>query len=92
MKCLHQPLENIENGYPVIHTVEEEAGEREEEEEEEEEVMVSGEMDMLTYGYGTVASFECNEGYGLIAVNRSTTRTCQLSGTWSGAQPLCASE
>lgn len=38
--------------------------------------------------YGATAQFSCNAGYSL---SSTTNRTCQASGTWSGASPTCVS-
>ena len=36
---------------------------------------------------GSTATFACDAGYDLVG---STTRTCELGGTWSGSSPSCS--
>jgi hypothetical protein len=36
---------------------------------------------------GSQATYSCNDGYRLVG---SSTRTCEIDGTWSGESPLCS--
>ena len=46
----------------------------------------NGVVDQPSNSVGTVAIYDCNEGYLLVG---SDTRTCQESGEWSGEEPGC---
>ena len=37
--------------------------------------------------YNSAATYSCNAGYDLIGTN---TRTCSVSGDWSGSPPTCS--
>ena len=76
MQCRHEPLYRIEHGYPILPAATT---------EDEETGAIENEM----YGYGTIVSFQCNDGYRLV---NGSTRMCQLNGTWSESQPHCASK
>ena len=38
--------------------------------------------------FGQTATYSCNAGYRLVGDN---TRTCQVTGVWSGSAPTCHS-
>ena len=43
-------------------------------------------MSYTSTRYNSVAYYSCTTGYRLVG---SITRTCQISGLWSGSQPSC---
>ncbi|XP_033732290.1 sushi, von Willebrand factor type A, EGF and pentraxin domain-containing protein 1-like [Pecten maximus] len=48
----------------------------------------NGHVSGSVYTYAASVGYSCDTHYTL--VDGSSTRTCQLSGTWSGTQPRCA--
>jgi hypothetical protein len=46
----------------------------------------NGSVDAPSTGFSATATYACNVGYLLVG---DTTRTCQMSGAWSGAAPTC---
>lgn len=46
----------------------------------------NGSVDAPSTGFSATATYACNTGYLLVG---DTTRTCQMSGAWSGAAPTC---
>ncbi|XP_060077165.1 neurogenic locus Notch protein-like [Ylistrum balloti] len=48
----------------------------------------NGQVTGSVYTYGASVGYSCNTHYTL--VDGGQTRTCQLSGTWSGTNPRCA--
>ena len=57
------------------------------------EISVTSGANSLRYGLGSVATYSCDPGYGLVG---QTTRTCEdinggtvTTGTWSGTAPHC---
>ena len=50
---------------------------------------VNGAVQMDDPMYSSMASYSCDQGFGL---QGDATRTCQADGTWSGATPRCRSE
>ncbi len=46
----------------------------------------NGSIDLPSTGFSAVATYTCDEGHLLAG---DTTRTCQMSGMWDGAEPTC---
>lgn len=46
----------------------------------------NGRVDAPSTGFSATATYACNTGYLLVG---DATRTCQMSGAWSGAAPTC---
>ena len=49
----------------------------------------NGQVILTTTTVGSIAIYDCNEGFGLLG---TSTRTCQPNGNWSDEAPTCERE